>query len=64
MPKMKTHSGMKKRVRITGTGKVRREQTGIRHLAEAKTSKRKRRLSGTVEVAPAFAKKAKKLLGI
>ncbi|MFI5696847.1 50S ribosomal protein L35 [Kribbella sp. NPDC051586] len=64
MPKMKTHSGMKKRVRITGTGKVRREQTGIRHLAEAKSSKRKRRLSGTTEVAPAFAKKAKKLLGI
>jgi large subunit ribosomal protein L35 len=64
MPKMKTHSGMKKRVRITGTGKVRREQTGVRHLAEAKTSRRKRRLSGTVEVAPAFAKKAKKLLGI
>jgi large subunit ribosomal protein L35 len=64
MPKMKSHSGMKKRVRITGTGKVRREQTGVRHLAEAKTSKRKRRLSGTVEVAPAFAKKAKKLLGI
>src|SRR5438093_1255990 len=28
MPKMKTHSGMKKRVRITGSGKVRREQTG------------------------------------
>jgi len=64
MPKMKTHSGMKKRVRITGSGKVRREQTGIRHYAEAKSSKRKRRLSGTVEVAPSYAKKAKKLLGI
>jgi large subunit ribosomal protein L35 len=64
MPKMKTHSGMKKRVRITGTGKVRREQTGKRHLAEAKPTKRKRRLSGTVEVAPSHVKKAKKLLGI
>jgi len=64
MPKMKTHSGMKKRVRITGSGKVRREQTGKRHLAEAKPTKRKRRLSGTVEVAPSHVKKAKKLLGI
>jgi large subunit ribosomal protein L35 len=64
MPKMKTHSGMKKRVRVTGSGKIRREQTGVRHLAEAKTSKRKRRLSGTVEVAPSYVKKAKKLLGI
>jgi large subunit ribosomal protein L35 len=64
MPKMKTHSGMKKRVRITGSGKIRREQTGIRHLAEAKSSKRKRRLSGTVEVSPADAKKVRKLLGI
>jgi large subunit ribosomal protein L35 len=64
MPKMKTHSGMKKRVRVTGSGKIRREQTGVRHLAEAKSSKRKRRLSGTVEVAPSHVKKAKKLLGI
>ncbi len=53
-----------KRVRITGSGKVRREQTGKRHLAEAKPTKRKRRLSGTVEVAPSHVKKAKKLLGI
>ena len=64
MPKMKTHSGMKKRVRITGSGKLRREQTGKRHLAEAKATKRKRRLSGTVEVAPTHVKKAKKLLGL
>ena len=64
MPKMKTHSGMKKRVKITGTGKLRREQTNRRHLLESKPSTRTRRLKGTVDVAPSHAKKVKKLLGI
>jgi large subunit ribosomal protein L35 len=64
MPKMKTHSGMKKRVKITGTGKLRRERDNVRHLLEGKSSTRKRRLKGTVDVAPSHAKKVKKLLGI
>jgi large subunit ribosomal protein L35 len=63
MPKMKTHSGMKKRIKITGKGKLRREQTNRRHLLEAKPSTRTRRLAGEVDVAPANVKKAKKLLG-
>ena len=42
MPKMKTHSGTKKRVRVTGTGKVMREQANRRHLLEGKSSKRTR----------------------
>ncbi len=64
MPKMKTHSGMKKRIKITGKGKLRREQTNRRHLLESKPSTRKRRLAGEVDVAPAYTKKVKKLLGI
>jgi large subunit ribosomal protein L35 len=39
MPKMKTHSGAKKRFRITGKGKVMREQAGGRHLLEHKSSR-------------------------
>ena len=39
MPKMKTHSGAKKRFRITGTGKVMREQANGRHLLEHKSSR-------------------------
>ena len=35
MPKNKTHSGAKKRFRLTATGKVMREQAGGRHLLEA-----------------------------
>jgi large subunit ribosomal protein L35 len=64
MPKMKTHSGMKKRIKITGRGKLRREQTNRRHLLEAKPSTRTRRLAGEVDVAPSNVKKAKKLLGL
>ena len=63
MPKNKTHSGAKKRFRVTGTGKIMRGQAGRRHLLEHKSSKLTRRLFGEVEVAPADAKKVKKMLG-
>ncbi|SDO64169.1 50S ribosomal protein L35 [Actinacidiphila guanduensis] len=63
MPKNKTHSGTSKRFRITGSGKVLRERAGKRHLLEHKPSSKTRALTGTVEVAPADAKKIKKLLG-
>ena len=63
MPKFKPHSGMKKRVKITGKGKLRREQTNRRHLLEHKSSTRTRRLAGTVDVSKADTKRVKKLLG-
>jgi large subunit ribosomal protein L35 len=63
MPKMKTHSGAKKRFRISGTGKVLREQANRRHLLEAKSSRRTRRLAADVEMAPSDVKKIKRLLG-
>jgi large subunit ribosomal protein L35 len=63
MPKMKSHSGMAKRVKITGSGKILAEQAGKRHLLEHKSSKRTRRLTGTVEVAKADVKRIKKMLG-
>jgi large subunit ribosomal protein L35 len=63
MPKNKTHSGTKKRFRITGSGKVMREQANRRHLLESKSSRRTRRLAADVVVAPSDAKKVKKLLG-
>jgi large subunit ribosomal protein L35 len=63
MPKMKTHSGAKKRFKVTGTGKLLHERTNRRHLLEHKSSTRTRRLAGTEVVAPADVKKAKKLLG-
>ena len=63
MPKNKTHSGTKKRVRVTGSGKLMREQAGARHLLEHKSSTRKRRLGSDAPVAKADAKRMKKLLG-
>jgi large subunit ribosomal protein L35 len=64
MPKMKPHRGTKKRVKITGTGKLRREKANRRHNFESKPSTRTRRLEGTTEVAKADTSKVKKLLGL
>ncbi|SFB52276.1 large subunit ribosomal protein L35 [Amycolatopsis marina] len=63
MPKMKTHSGTAKRVRITGSGKLRRQKAGRRHLMEKKSSKLARRLEGTTEVAAQDVPRLKRLLG-
>ena len=63
MPKQKTHSGAKKRFKVTGTGKILREKAGKRHLLEHKSSTLTRRLTGTTEVAKADVKAVKKLLG-
>ncbi len=63
MPKNKTHSGMKKRVKVTGSGKLLTERAGKRHLLERKSSRLTRRLSGTEELSPADTKRVKKLLG-
>jgi ribosomal protein L35 len=63
VPKNKTHSGAKKRFRVSGSGKVMREQAGRRHLFERKSSRLTRRLAADQVVAPADARKIKKLLG-
>jgi large subunit ribosomal protein L35 len=63
MPKQKTHSGASKRIRVTGTGKLRRQKAGRRHLLEKKSSKMTRRLEGTTEVAANDVRRVKRLLG-
>jgi large subunit ribosomal protein L35 len=63
MPKQKKHSGAKKRFKVTGSGKIMREQANRRHLLEVKSSKRTRRLAADLEVAPADLKRVKKMLG-
>jgi len=64
MPKMKTHSGMKKRVKRTGSGKLLVERAGKRHLLERKASTLTRRLTGTQQLSPADVPRVKKLLGL
>ena len=44
MPKVKTHSGAKKRFSLTKTGKVKRSHANKRHILTKKTTKRKRGL--------------------
>ncbi len=63
MPKQKTHSGSKKRFKVTGSGKIMKQQAGMRHNLEVKASKRKARLNQDQVLAPADAKVIKKLLG-
>ena len=63
MPKMKSHSGAKKRSKTTGTGKLMRRQANLGHLNEHKSSRRIRKLQAPLEVAPDDAKKMRKLLG-
>jgi large subunit ribosomal protein L35 len=64
MPKMKTHSGAKKRFKVTGSGKVRARHAFSSHILEKKSPKRKRALARPVEVPPQDAKRVKKLLGV
>ncbi|MCH1883594.1 50S ribosomal protein L35 [Agrococcus sp. ARC_14] len=62
MPKQKTHSGAKKRFKVTGSGKIRKQQAGLRHHMEVKSSVQTRRLNKDKVLAPADAKMIKKLL--
>jgi large subunit ribosomal protein L35 len=51
MPKLKTHRGAAKRFKKTASGKFRRSAAFKRHILTSKTTKRKRSLRGTTEVA-------------
>ena len=48
MPKIKTHSGAKKRFKLTKNGKVKRAHAYKSHILNKKTTKRKRNLRQTV----------------
>lgn len=62
MPKMKSHSGSKKRFKITGTGKVLRNKAYKSHILTKKTTKRKRNLRKSVVASDANAAVIKVML--
>lgn len=62
MPKMKSHSGAKKRLKKTGSGKIKRKKAFRAHILTKKSSKRKRHLRRDALVAPADEKNLKHLL--
>ena len=63
MPKTKTHSGAKKRFKLTGGGRLLRRHAMKSHLLERKSPKRKRRFSKDDPVAAQDERGIKKLLG-
>jgi large subunit ribosomal protein L35 len=63
MPKMKTHSGAKKRFKLTATGKVRGRKAFSSHILEKKSPKRKRRLGQPAVISKHDEERVKVLLG-
>lgn len=64
MPKMKSKSGAKKRVGVTGTGKLTRKHAYKSHILTKKTKKQKRNLTYKALVSPADEKNVKRALGM
>jgi large subunit ribosomal protein L35 len=63
MPKQKSHSGAKKRFRVTRSGKVLHRRMNRNHILEKKSSRRKRRLSREGELEGGDARQIRRLLG-
>ncbi len=63
MPKLKTHSGTKDRVKITKNGKVRAGHPNMNHFLGKKSGSRKRSLSGLKTRSGSFAKNIKRSMG-
>jgi large subunit ribosomal protein L35 len=63
MPKMKTHSGAKKRFKVTASGKVRGRHAFTSHILEKKSPKHKRDLGRAMIVSDDDAPRIKRMLG-
>ena len=63
MPKMKSHSGAKKRFKKTGSGKLQGRHAYSSHILEKKSPKRKRAFSLDRDISKADRKTVTKLLG-
>ncbi|MBH1980076.1 50S ribosomal protein L35 [Candidatus Saccharibacteria bacterium] len=64
MPKLKTHKGTAKRVKLTGTGKITRQRAFGGHLLAKKSKSRKRAINTTAVVTGGMAKNVKRALGV
>ncbi len=64
MPKMKTKKAVKARFKLTGTGKLKRNRPGRRHILTKKTPKRKRQLRRPGLVSDGQLKMYKRLMGV
>jgi large subunit ribosomal protein L35 len=64
MPKLKTHSGTKDRIRVTKNGKVLHGHSDVNHFLEKKSASRKRRLAVSETMTGKSAKNIKRKLGV
>lgn len=64
MPKLKTHKGTAKRIKLTSTGKLVRRRAFGAHLLANKSKSRKRNINTPAQVTGAMAKNVKRALGI
>ncbi len=64
MPKLKTHSGTKDRVRVTKNGKVRAGHPNRNHFMQKKSGSRRRSLSGLETLTGTQAKTVKQSIGV
>lgn len=62
MPKMKSHSGAKKRLRKTASGKFKCQREGRRHLLVNKSESRMRRIGGNTYIHATMQHRMEKLL--
>ena len=62
MPKMKTNRGAAKRLKRTGTGKIRRRRAYKSHILTKKSTKRKRRLRHGTLASKADEKRIRRML--
>lgn len=64
MPKLKTHKGTAKRVKITPTGKILRLKANDSHFLEKKSESRKRVLGKKARITGALVKRIKRSIGV
>lgn len=64
MPKMKTHKGTAKRIKITSTGKLTRRRAFGNHLLSKKSKSRKRNINTPATVTGSMAKNVRRALGV
>lgn len=64
MPKMKTHKGTAKRIKLTSSGKLLRRRASGGHLLAKKSKSRKRAINTAASVTGKMAKNVKRALGV
>ena len=64
MPKLKTHKGTAKRIKLTSTGKLTRRRAFGGHMLAKKSKSRTRAINQPATITGSMAKNAKRALGV